>query len=327
MKMRHNVLSVAIAALSAFALGLSSCSEPVKPHDENHDKDHDEAYRVEVTLTGGHFHGNHFHATSPISGAKHYDANVQKMIFQADAEKGFALVKGSPKAFAVIGGLKDGKKPVDPASAAWSDDKFVAQNIINGTEPYNITVRFFAKDGDEITKEFGTPEEARIHQLFFIPENTQATKFGDPKKTYTSDYRFIGYYYMDTTPWNAPEGKFTGISNPIGLNGAIEFYEPNTSFDLRIRLMHAKNSKYISEGKTSPFYKPTAQQLSREDWEDLDLRIPVVVFADDSEFLEADSFESMTAKDKALVDKLSDALGITAKEAFQDLLLAKKAKH
>ena len=323
MKRRNYLLGFGLTAFAAMAFGLASCSDPVKPNDENHDKDHDEAYRVEVTLTKGHFHDNHFHAKKSVEGAKYYDANMQKFVFESDPDKGFVPVAGTPKAFVVYGGLAEGKMPSDTEKATYTDNSFIAEKEVKGDETYGITVRFFAKDGDEITGEFGTEEESLIHQLFFIPTDIKATEFNPAPKAYTPDYKYIGYYYMDTTPWNSAEGKFTGISNPIGLNGAIEFYEPNTKFDLRIRLLHAKQSKYVADGKASPFYKPTAEQLSREDWEDLDIRIPVVVFAGKGEYLSSDSYETMTDADKRLVKKLAAALDLTERQAFEDLKAAR----
>lgn len=313
--------------VSLLALGLPSCSDtPVKPSDETKHKDHDEAFRVVVTLTSGHFHkDNFFHKDEATPGVKHFDPAVQKFVFRNDPQKGFAPVEGSPKAFAVRGGLKQGKKPFDLATKELTDATFEAKDLQVGGRPHLLTVQFFSADGKEITREFATEEESRIHQMFFIPEKIKPTPFhANPGKAFTPDYNYIGYYYLDTTPWDGAKKAFTGISNPIGLKGDIEFYEPDTSFTLHIRLMHATESKYDKAGKTSPFYRPTKRQLSVEDWEDLDIRIPIVVYASYDEYLDADTYEEMSAEDKLLVKKLSSALGITEKEAFDDLKAAKR---
>ena len=326
MRLTHTPLLSLLSIFAAAGLGLSSCNsnpvlKPDTPTDELESKDHDEAFRVEVTLNAAHYHGSELHILPPVEGAKIYDANVQKIVFE-NTPDGFLPKAGTPSKFAVKGGLHPDKKPADPASAGWTDGSFDGAAAHKGIDAYYLTIRFFAKDGDEITGEFGTPEESKIHQLFFIPEGIKATKFGDPATTYTPDYHYLGYYYMDTTPWDKEDGAFTGISNPIGLKGLIEFYAPDTQFDLRIQLMHAKVSKYLEDGKsTSPFYKPTDLQRAREDWEDLDLRIPVVVFADAAdEYITSHSYEELTPEDKRLAEKLADALGISVEQAYADLL-------
>ena len=309
------------AAFAAAALSLSGCAKPDAPTDETEHKDHDEAYRVELTLARGLLQDGTFTALPSDAGAKRYNANEQKVIFE-NGPAGFGISSASPaKQFVVIGGIDETKPaPADPASANWTDGTFDFAAVHSGEVTYRLSVRFYAKDGDEITSEFSSPEESKLHQLFFTPENIAAA-FGSEADAaaFRPDYTFLGYYYMDRFG-----GIFGGISNPLGLEGYIEFYRALTTFDLRIRLMHAKVSKYLDNGvKTSPFYKPSPEQLAREDWEDLDIKVPVAVFADAAELpLHAKTFEELTDADRRLVERLAETLGITPEEAFSDLLRA-----
>ena len=133
------------------------------------------------------------------------------------------------------------------------------------------------------------------------------------------------YCYFDTDPWDKTlnEGaKYTGISNPIGLKGFMEFPVTEIRFELQLTLLHARSSKFSGEGgRPSPFYGMTPKQRAT-DVVDINLKgIPFVVFANAGEYLSTNTHDlsKLKPEERLLVEKLSDAAGITEQEALDDL--------
>ena len=319
-----------LAAVSVIGLGLSSCKsspilKPDTPQNENEHKDHEEASRAEITLQAVRVSKDGTVTMLPKAVGSKYDLNYQKIVFETTKE-GFMPKAGMPNKFVVRGGLAQGKTPVDPASAGWTDETFDIAKAHNGDMLYFMTIRTYALDGDDMTHEFATAEESKIHQIFFRTDSRTGTEFAPANAVYNvDDYRFLTYYYADKTPWDKADGAFTGISNPIGLDGYIEFYQPNTMFDLKINLLHAQGfTKYLEDGKsTSPFYKPTPTQESKGDWEDLNLTIPVIVYAGTEDgYLISGEYADLSKEEKLLVQKLAKALGVSEQEAFDNLRIA-----
>lgn len=347
-----NFFLSSLALLVGGSLALSSCSsepglKPKVPTDETINKNHDMPTKVVLTLFRGHFHGRDFHANVGfVQQPKYYDSNEQ-VITLVSTPEGFRPEKGSRDKFVVQGGFDpyEKKEPKDPSAVDWTDATFNPEAVKAGLWQYGLTIRLFAANGDEITGQFASPEESKIHQLFFIPQNIKATKFRDPKKPQIADsWKYFYYYYMDTDPWDtslyavgkemdekgaskeeknkALNKAFKGISNPIGLKGFMEFYESETSFTLNIKMLHAVVSKFVTQdGKTSPFCLPSQKQKMVDNWDDLNIKVPIVVFAYSEDYLEETDFSTLTETDKLLVRKLADAYGITEKEAFDDLLI------
>ena len=103
------------------------------------------------------------------------------------------------------------------------------------------------------------------------------------------------------------EPKFTGEENPIGQKGYFCFLHTHKQFNLEIRLMRARKSKF-NAGKASEFCAPSASQLQDEAWMPT-LSIPMNIYMDSDE-RELDS--SVFDKD---FDKLSnDAKDYTQKD-------------
>lgn len=134
------------------------------------------------------------------------------------------------------------------------------------------------------------------------------------------------YYYFDTDPWDKTlndGAKYTGISNPIGLKGFMEFPVTEIRFELQLTLLHARSSKFSGEGgRPSPFYGMTRKQRAT-DVVDINLKgIPFIVFANTGEYIETETHDlsKLKPEEKLLVKKLSDAAGITEQEALEDLL-------
>ena len=90
----------------------------------------------------------------------------------------------------------------------------------------------------------------------------------------------MSYTYGDTDPWSQEMGtngvRWIGKDNPIGFKGYFRFHKAQ-KFDLNIRLMHARVSKYSRRNHAlSPFYAPSPGQLSEDAW-DLSMRFPITV--------------------------------------------------
>ncbi len=142
--------------------------------------------------------------------------------------------------------------------------QFDVKNGANGIH-YRLTLRYFNKSGKDITHEFIENGQDLIHQHFFLVPDADARKYFE-------------YTYVDTTPWNkeVSEGaKLTGNSNPIGMKGVFRFVAENTRCEMRIRLMHARISKF-KNGQASPYYEPTKGQILNDHW-DLIIQLPVVI--------------------------------------------------
>ena len=93
-------------------------------------------------------------------------------------------------------------------------------------------------------------------------------------------YLILSYTYGDTDPWSQEMGtngvRWIGKDNPIGFKGYFRFHKAQ-KFDLNIRLMHARVSKYSRRNHAlSPFYAPSPGQLSEDAW-DLSMRFPITV--------------------------------------------------
>lgn len=155
------------------------------------------------------------------------------------------------------GAVKDDRFTPDPSGKvlklkAGEDTNWVPSGILNAepNTPYYVEVKHYSAKGDLINGELATNGEDRIHQHFFMPVRLPSG---------TKPKEIISYQYLDTDPWNAPmisDAKVIGSKNPLGLKGVMTFNRPDTHFGIRLRLMHARGSKWNSKGELSPFYQP-----------------------------------------------------------------------
>ena len=225
---------------------ITACSsDPVTPIDERKNKDHGDPAKVVLTLTQG----------------KLSIANT----FVPDADKSAQVITYA---------LQEGKgwQPAEGSAEGWkvSTDKEGAA--------YQLTIRYYDYSGADITSQFVSNGQDRIHQHFFIPQNVRTTN-GTPLPNEERSDRPYSYLYLDTTPWDGAMGdadvKLIGPDNPIGMKGVFQFHAPRNIM-MNIRLMHAHESKFTKSGKPSPYYAPTPGQLLNESW-DLQMTIPVNV--------------------------------------------------
>ena len=320
-----------LIALLLLTLGLAAC-KPSTPVDEVQNKKHDDPKKIELILFDCHFHGNKVHATGPREGVK-YTPSEQVMILEEVPGEGWKISPKGVARFIVYGGKEGVKSPdlstiIDPAKRDWTDQSFYASRDAGLSDRQcGLIIKMYDKEGREITGQFATNGEDRRHQFFFTAYHIRSTKFGDQTKKYAvGDYRYMYYYYFDTDPWDKTlndGAKYTGISNPIGLKGFMEFPVTEIRFELQLTLLHARSSKFSGEGgRPSPFYGMTRKQRAT-DVVDINLKgIPFVVFANTGEYIETETHDlsKLKPEEMKLVKKLSDAAGITEQEALEDLL-------
>ena len=323
-------ISTTLISLLLLTLGLAAC-KPSTPVDEVQNKNHDDPKKIELILFDCHFHGNKVHATAQEKGVKYF-TREQVMILEEVPGKGWQVSPKGVDRFIVYGGKQDVNSPhptsiIDPAKRDWTDQTFVAGRDAGLSDrQYGLIIRMYDKEGKDITGQFATNGEDKRHQFFFTARNIRPTKFGDQTKKFDDGvYHYMYYYYFDTDPWDKSlnEGaKYTGISNPIGLKGFMEFPLIECRFELQLTLLHARSSKFSGDGgRPSPFYGMTPKQRST-DVVDINLKgIPFIVFANTGEYVDTNTHDlsKLKPEEKLLVKKLSDAAGITEQEALDDL--------
>ena len=321
-----------LIALLLLTLGLAAC-KPSTPVDEVQNKNHDDPKKIELILFDCHFHdGNRVHATGHREGVK-YTPSEQVMILEEVPGEGWKISPKGVDRFIIYGGKEGVKSPdlsaiIDPAKRDWTDRSFSVHSDAGLSDRQcGLIIKMYDKEGREITGQFATNGEDKRHQFFFTACNIRPTKFGDQTKKYDDGvYHYMYYYYFDTDPWDKTlndGAKYTGISNPIGLKGFMEFPVTEIRFELQLTLLHARSSKFSGEGgRPSPFYGMTRKQRAT-DVVDINLKgIPFVVFANTGEYIETETHDlsKLKPEEKLLVKKLSDAAGITEQEALEDLL-------
>lgn len=321
-----------LISLLLLTLGLVAC-KPSTPVDEVQNKNHDDPKKIELILFDCHFHdGNRVHATGHREGVK-YTPSEQVMILEEVPGEGWKISPKGVARFIVYGGKEGVKSPdlsaiIDPAKRDWTDRSFSVHSDAGLSDRQcGLIIKMYDKEGREITGQFATNGEDKRHQFFFTACNIRPTKFGDQTKKYDDGvYHYMYYYYFDTDPWDKTlndGAKYTGISNPIGLKGFMEFPVTEIRFELQLTLLHARSSKFSGEGgRPSPFYGMTRKQRAT-DVVDINLKgIPFVVFANTGEYIETETHDlsKLKSEEKLLVKKLSDAAGITEQEALEDLL-------
>ena len=321
-----------LIALLLLTLGLAAC-KPSTPVDEVQNKNHDDPKKIELILFDCHFHdGNRVHATGHREGVK-YTPSEQVMILEEVPGEGWKISPKGVARFIIYGGKEGVKSPdlsaiIDPAKRDWTDRSFSVHSDAGLSDRQcGLIIKMYDKEGREITGQFATNGEDKRHQFFFTACNIRPTKFGDQTKKYDDGvYHYMYYYYFDTDPWDKTlndGAKYTGISNPIGLKGFMEFPVTEIRFELQLTLLHARSSKFSGEGgRPSPFYGMTRKQRAT-DVVDINLKgIPFVVFANTGEYIETETHDlsKLKPEEKLLVKKLSDAAGITEQEALEDLL-------
>lgn len=135
---------------------------------------------------------------------------------------------------------------------------------------YLLKIKYFDKNKKEITGQFATNGEEKIHQHFFLE---------DPRVTKVGIQKFINYQYADTQPWDKSieEGAtLIGEKNPIGLKGDISFLQSGSKFRLWIALLHdTSGDKRLKKGGFAQWHK-IPREKAFLGW-DINVYIPVIV--------------------------------------------------
>ncbi len=168
----------------------------------------------------------------------HQDTHKIEITFTPGAMKGDKFIPSGEPSASIIASQ----------ASEWRQSEVIT---LQTDTPYFVRVTHYSKSGQSINREYVTNGEDRIHQHFFMP------KIEESNLSATS---IIDYLYLDTDPWDAPistDAKVIGKENPIGLKGVMTFKVPTEQLKIRLRLLHARGSKFSSEGKVSPFYQPS----------------------------------------------------------------------
>lgn len=242
--MKKQLLQCFVALLLLGGL-LAACeSEPVRPVNEIENKDHADPVKMELTFTHGEFNSPVFRATPD---AQTPALSRQVMTYALQKGKGWAPIEGSIDTLR----YRQGKA-------------------------YELRLVYYDTEGNNMTYQFTTGGQEKIHQHFFIPDSV-FTLAGKGRASEKNTNKIFNYTYTDTTPWDKEYGTegvtLNAPDNPLGFKGVFEFKEARR-FLLNIQLMHARKSKISTEGIISPYYKPTAGQRTSDLW-DVFVAIPM----------------------------------------------------
>lgn len=302
MKKTSFKLLITLLMAAGLTFFFSSCSkEPEIPENETLNKDHENPAKAELLLVEGHLHGKYgFHQNPDVEGVK-YLKKVQKITYVL-TEKGW-------------GATADGLKQFNVRSAMKGADGYAV---------YGLWINYYNAKGDLITKEFIENGQDLIHQHFFIPREVKPTFDGSVEEKDGNPAELFDYIYCDTDPWNKnmykEGGKLIGDKNPIGFKGYFKFNKTRKQFDLSIELMHAAKSKF-NDGVASPYYEPSRAQRQRDHW-DLKIKVPVVIYANQEEYIESDTDtpeDQIPANEMKYLNSIGKAYNISWKEALMDL--------
>ena len=238
-----------------------------------------------IEIYNGHLHGPHAFHQNPTPKELKYIGKNYKLTYT----------------------LNDGKWIADTENPS-------SVNLMGSSQGYYVSafvIHYYDKSGKDITSQIEENDENKHYQHFFLAKNIRPSYGGEKEADDENSSKFFKYIYCDTTPWDKTnkhdEAKFTGEENPIGQKGYFCFLHTHKQFNLEIRLMRARNSKF-NAGKASEFCAPSASQLQDEAWMPT-LSIPMNIYMDSDE-RELDS--SVFDKD---FDKLSnDAKDYTQKD-------------
>lgn len=305
MKKFRTILSAALIIFSLSFVFTSCEKDPVKPVDETGVKDHEDPFKAELLFVEGHLHGTYgFHQNPEYNNDVKHMRRIQKITFELTS-KGWGPAKGSA-------------------------DKFLVRGTPKESSVYALWIKYFNKEGKEMTSQFIQNGQDKIHQHFFIPKEVKPSLYGKEESSDKDPSALFDYLYCDSDPWDKSyskdEGtKLIGDKNPIGFKGYFKFKKSYKQFILDIRLLHANSSKFGKDGKASPFYKPTSAQLQNDQW-DLSMRVPVIIYndsyenIDDPKSLKGKAEKDISEKDMKLLKAAAKAYGITWQEALQDYI-------
>lgn len=201
-------------------------------------------------------------------------------------------------------------------------------NLMGSSQGHYVSafvIHYYDKAGKEITSQIAENGEDSHYQHFFMVDDIRPSYGGKKETTDVNSTDFFKYVYCDTDPWNKTNkfdgAKFFGKNNPIGLKGYFEFLRTHKQFNLKIRLMRARNSK-LTNGEANSFCAPTARQLKEEAWLPT-IVVPMNIYMDsdereleqkvyDTDFDKlSDDAKDYSESNLSSIRSLMDAFGIT----------------
>lgn len=345
MKIKSLLMLIATMAVAIFAMGCKQniINEVKKPEDQKLKKLHEDPVKAEFLLQECHTHGPSTWHGNGVSDLVKIFKTTQKITYvlskTKDKEGRDMLEWGpsadSPKHFIIRSGLDYGA-PLDKPQ--------------NGGNFYSLVIKYYNAKGEDITYQFVTNGQEKIHQHFFIPVKGSVKKWdaSNDESELTNlpvdENKVIDifkYWYMDTDPHDKlmsdSQAKLIGDKDPRGFKGIFQvnsFGEVNEgdipttySFDMRVKLMHSLTSKFdekktLSKTSTpSPYNKPTPAQVQTDVW-DLDTKLHFIVYAHRSEFLNDSyaSFEEVeTDAEKDYIKRFAKVWNCTPEQAIKDI--------
>ena len=274
--------------------------------EHHHHDEESEPVKAVLMLAEGHLHGTYgFHQNPDIDNMV-YLKKVQTITL-TKASGSWQIAEGSPTQFNVRSGR--------PGTAA-----------TDGNIVYGLWIYYYNDEDSLINGGFIDNGADSLHQHFFIPSEVVPTFDGTADTDDSNVATLYDYVYCDTDPWNKTvhydKATITGKNNPVGFKGYFRFNKPRKQFNMNIRLMHAAASKFVN-GTASPYYAPTSQQLQVNHWE-VNLSVPFVIYATQSEYLTTDeeldiTWDDLTAGDQVYITSIAKAYGLTWQQVFTDL--------
>ncbi|EFA44445.1 hypothetical protein HMPREF0645_1075 [Hallella bergensis DSM 17361] len=319
-KLNMKMAAITFGALLAFT-GFTSCSNDVdEPTPEVEHKLHEDPAKVELILVDCHLHskwksiqdvgGPH---QNPDTEAKHIKT-VQKIVWQLNpATKKWEFGK-------------DGQEKFYVQKADWYDGE--------PAPVYMLFIHYYNASGKEITDQFQTEDQRKIHQHFFTAEDVKTMKYGKAEADDNQTEKLFDYLYCDTDPWNKTTkegGKIIGKEDPVGFKGVLRFLKSRKQFNLRIQLYHGYKSKFFDGGKPRPYYD-LSNRLLLNGVTDIDFKIPFVIYMEREdaslfdEDIDNDTDLSTIAEDSLdddsnrVVHYFMDTFGLSWKDALQEFI-------
>ena len=269
--MNKKILSLLIVLLCGFSFAACEKDEtwirpnqnkPLQPDNgksETPHEDEDAPAKVELTLAGGHFHGVAFHQDADAKGIL-YKKAVQHITYVREGNQ-WKLAEGSDSVFRVM-----------------SSNEY--------RYPYGLWIKYYDKDGKDITSTIAENGESKAHQHFFQASNVRPTFDGKAQEYDNVTDSLLDYTYMDTNPTNGilkqttVDGKIVPAAtlrgsrvigkkgddliftpeNPIGMKGFFQFKRERKQFDMTISLYHFEGNAKFLDGTPGGFVAPRAGQ-------------------------------------------------------------------
>lgn len=331
--MNKKILSLLIVLLCGFSFTACEKDETwIRPNQnktlqpdngksDNPHGDEDAPAKVELTLAGGHFHGVAFHQDADAKGIL-YKKAVQHITYVREGNQ-WKLAEGSDSVFRVM-----------------SSNEYCY--------PYGLWIKYYDKDGKDITSTIAENGESKAHQHFFQASNVRPTFDGKALEYDNVTDSLLDYTYMDTNPTNGilkqttVDGKIVPAAtlrgsrvvgkkgedliftpeNPIGMKGFFQFKRERKQFDITISLYHFEGNAKFLDGTPGGFVAPRAGQRNLSHLE-VQFKIPFIVYASREETglwekTDRVPFDKLNTDEKRLVTSTARAYNISITQALNE---------